>query len=74
MVIRKEFGKVELEGMRTVAVADKISDYLTPASVIAEPQVSIVTEIQLVSYKETKMSFLTRCVIDATRSPFSFLG
>lgn len=55
---------------RAVAVVGKI-DYLTPASVIAAPHVSFLPGLR---YKETKMSFLTRCVIDATRSPFSLLG
>jgi len=40
MIIRKVFVKSVVGGMKeqSVAVVDKISDYLTPASVIAEPQ------------------------------------
>ena len=51
-----------------MAVVDKISDYLTPASVIAEPLVSIVTEIQIIRkqnvfsdalcHRRNKVSFL----------------
>ena len=42
MIISKKFlnVKFKLEVMKEVAVVDKISDYLTPAAVIAEPQVS----------------------------------
>ena len=39
-----------------MAVVDKISDYLTPASVIAEPHVSFVTEITVTTRKQNVFS------------------
>ena len=57
MIIRKEFEKVVLKGMRTVAVVGEIKGNIsTPASVIAEPHVSFLTDLDTRQQKKNVFS------------------